>query len=107
MGRAGGYPELVAHRPSSADRQMEVRRMDDTRQVTTPEQLHSDLREMRKERKAEAEAVGAETNDEIATEAEVRSGLQVEEAERWGDSGRRGHTRGDDPRGRGHHRARG
>ena len=58
--------------------------MEDTRQVTTPEQLHSDLRETRKEMSAEAEAAGAEENSEIATEAEVRSGLQVEEAERWG-----------------------
>src|SRR3989475_4981080 len=61
-----------------------MRSMEDTRQVTTPEQLHGDLREMRKERQAEAEAAGAEENGEIATEAEVRSGLQVEEAERWG-----------------------
>ncbi|MFL5734494.1 MAG: tyrosine--tRNA ligase, partial [Chloroflexia bacterium] len=58
--------------------------MKDTRQVPTPEQVHSDLRETRKELRAEASAAAAEDTTEIATEAEVRSGLQVEEAERWG-----------------------
>lgn len=58
--------------------------MEDTRQVTTPEEMHSDLRETRNERDAMAAAVMAETDADIATEAEVRAGVQTEEAERWG-----------------------
>lgn len=58
--------------------------IEDTRQVTTPEELHGELRELHKERLAEANAEMAQADAEIATEAEVRSGIQVEEAERWG-----------------------
>src|SRR5438270_4889591 len=57
--------------------------MDDIRQVTTPEELHSELREMREERQAEATAEMAEASAEIAIEAAVRAGVQTEEAERW------------------------
>jgi tyrosyl-tRNA synthetase len=58
--------------------------MEDTRQVKTPEELHSELREERKELEAEARADGAEADAEMATEAEVRAGVQMEEAEMWG-----------------------
>ena len=39
--------------------------MEDTRQVTTPEQLHGDLREMRKERQAEAEGLPADERSDV------------------------------------------
>jgi tyrosyl-tRNA synthetase len=57
--------------------------MEKTRQVTPPEELHSDLRETRKEVAAVAETADAEITEEIATEATVRAGGRIEEAERW------------------------
>ncbi len=57
--------------------------MNNTRQVTTPEEMHSELREERKEIEALAEAEMQEANAEIAAEATVRAGVQTEEAERW------------------------
>lgn len=57
--------------------------MEDTRQVKGPEEMHSDLRETRKEVAAEAAAAMSETRQEVATEAAVRAGVQTEEAERW------------------------
>ncbi|MEO6456828.1 MAG: tyrosine--tRNA ligase, partial [Chloroflexia bacterium] len=56
---------------------------EDTRQVTTPEQMHSELREERKEVEVLAEAEMKEATAEIAAEATVRAGVQTEEAERW------------------------
>ena len=58
--------------------------MEDTRQVTTPEELHSELRERRKEEEAEAQAAMAEFEAEISAEAEARAGLTEEEAYMWG-----------------------
>lgn len=58
--------------------------MEDTRQVITPEEMHSDLRETRKEQEALSTVVLGETDTDIATEAEVRAGVHAEEAERWG-----------------------
>lgn len=55
----------------------------DNRQVQTPEELHAELREMRAETIAEASAEEAVEDQDIATEAEVRAGVRVEEAERW------------------------
>ena len=57
--------------------------MDNTRQVTTPEEMHSELREERKEIEALSQADMQEANAEIAQEASVRAGVQTEEAERW------------------------
>lgn len=58
--------------------------MEDTRQVTAPEELHSDLREERKEMAAEGAASLAETTAEIAADAQARAHVVVEEAEMWG-----------------------
>ena len=57
--------------------------MDNTRNVTTPEEMHSELRSSRKEVEALAEADMQEATAEIAQEASVRAGVQTEEAERW------------------------
>ena len=57
--------------------------MENTRQATTPEELHSDLRETREEVAAVARAEDAEITEEIATEATVRAGGHTEEAESW------------------------
>src|SRR5215204_5448965 len=57
--------------------------MDNIRQVKLPTELRSDLRAMRDERQAEASAADSEITEEIATEAQVRSQMRVEEAERW------------------------
>lgn len=56
---------------------------DNTRQAVPLEELHSELREARKETEAEAQAADAEVSAEIAAEAEVRASVQTEEAERW------------------------
>jgi tyrosyl-tRNA synthetase len=58
--------------------------MDGGSQVTRPEELHSDLRETRKEIEAEAVAAGEEEKAEIEAEAAARAGGKVEEAEMWG-----------------------
>ncbi len=58
--------------------------MEDTRQVPTPEEARSKLRETRTEREAEAAQVMADEDTDIATEAEVRAGVQTEEADMWG-----------------------
>lgn len=58
--------------------------MEDTRQVQTPEGLHSELREVRRETEAEAVSAGSEETEELAAEATTRAGVVVEEAEMWG-----------------------
>lgn len=55
-----------------------------TRQVNTPEEMHSDLRETRKEIEALAGADLQQASAEIAQEASVRAGILTEEADRWG-----------------------
>lgn len=57
--------------------------MEETRQAPTPEERHRAISETRKELAAEANAALHEASEEIATEASVRAGVQVEEAERW------------------------
>jgi tyrosyl-tRNA synthetase len=54
------------------------------RQVTTPEQLHAELREERRETEALAVAEQAEELVEIAAEAEARADVVTEEAQMWG-----------------------
>jgi tyrosyl-tRNA synthetase len=51
--------------------------------VIRPEELHSELREARKEVAAEAAAEMQEAQAELEAEAAARAGVQVEEAERW------------------------
>jgi tyrosyl-tRNA synthetase len=58
--------------------------MDNTRQVPTPEELHSELRERRKEIEAEAQAADVEATTELAAEAQARAGGYTEEASMWG-----------------------
>lgn len=58
--------------------------MDGGGQVTRPEELHSELREARKEIEAEAAAAGEEEKAELEAEAAARAGGKVEEAEMWG-----------------------
>ncbi len=57
---------------------------EDTRQVTTPEELHADLREERREREALAVAEQAEELAELVAEAEARADVVTEEARMWG-----------------------
>lgn len=57
--------------------------MDNTREATSPEELHSDLREERKEIAAEAEAALSEATAEIAADAQARAHVVAEEAEMW------------------------
>jgi tyrosyl-tRNA synthetase len=58
--------------------------MDGAGQVTRPEELHSELREARREIEAEASAAGQEEKAELEAEAEARAGGRVEAAEMWG-----------------------
>lgn len=58
--------------------------MDGGGQVTRPEELHSDLRETRREIAVEAIAAGEEEKAEMEAEAEARAGGRVEQAEMWG-----------------------
>ena len=58
--------------------------MDGAGQVTRPEELHSELRETRREIEAEAAAAGQEEKAELEAEAEARAGGRVEAAEMWG-----------------------
>lgn len=57
--------------------------MENTRQVTGPEELHRSLEATRQEVAAEAQAAGQEEDADLAVEAAVRSELRTEEAERW------------------------
>src|SRR6478735_4314379 len=57
--------------------------MEETTKLPMPEERHREMSETRKEVAAEANAALQEASEEIATEAEVRAGVKVEEAERW------------------------
>ncbi len=57
--------------------------MEENEQGPTPEGLHAELREEHEETAALAEQAAAEEAAEIEAEAQARSGVQLEEAERW------------------------
>ena len=57
--------------------------MEENEQEPTPEGLHAELREEHEETAALAEQAAAEEAAEIEAEAQARSGVRLEEAERW------------------------
>src|SRR5438876_9289079 len=58
--------------------------MEETRHVKTPEELHSELREMREEVPAEAQAEMTDATLDLAAEVQARAHAKPEEAEMWG-----------------------
>ena len=57
--------------------------MDEVPQAKAPEELHRELRIERLEKETAAEIDMAEVSEEISTEASVRAGVAIEEADRW------------------------
>src|SRR5438874_4619841 len=57
--------------------------MEHNPQATTPEALHAELREQREEIAAVSAEAAAQEAAELEADAQARSGLKVEEAERW------------------------
>ena len=55
----------------------------DNRAAVGPEELHAEIREEREEMAAEASAEMAEELSALEAEAQARSGIRMEEAERW------------------------
>ncbi len=55
----------------------------DNREAVGPEELHAEIREEREEMVAEASSEMSEELSDLEAEAQARSGVQLEEAERW------------------------